>query len=281
MTVVPEMPSPYNSENNPLDYEKQAQFDALLRNTAESLELMTTPDSITYTTTGATFGKFSDCELNISHTITGDAHSGTVSFLHSEDRDQSFFLSHGNHANAAWKTTNAPTKLWSSGKLIQRIHQNWPLSDYDAADLPRLVALYSDTETPIEAKTVFDTLEHYTLRNETGVTSYSAQWSEYESSDTIDDDMTLAEFTIQHEGTPLQDDLRHIAVRFIIPTYTNGVTIPVECTVSSDELGIVDISATYPDPYTDATRIMQIPDYDRFYEVFRQVLERFAADKNA
>lgn len=282
MTVVPESPPPYNSDNHPLHEVLQTRFDSLLRSYAEQLEMFTKPDKLTLKTKDGQFGQFSDGEINISHNIINNAHNGSVfhtgsiSFLHPDDANRSFFVDHilsNDGRSTTWKDSSHKLR---GRKVLQMLHRNWPISD--TQDLDALMKVITSADGDAEPQYILDVAESYLARNQTGKREYGMHWEYTEAiSDFIGREYVDAvELDIICNG---DDNFRKVQVRYTTGYALNGDILPLECVITTDEFNNVSITASYPDGDTGVIRVKRIANYNELYKELDAVLEILTDEK--
>lgn len=280
MTTTHELSS-HDNDNQPIDVELQARFDSLLRSVAERLETFCTPNKVTFETKKATFGRFGDDSTTISHTITGDDHSGAISFTETEDGRQSFFARNQSKDGCIWVAGDG--RRYTGRKVLQTVERNWPISDdtFPRDTIRNLIHPSGDNadNTPdVSAQYIIDLLENYALRNQTGAYEYEMQWLYFDVTSESDDEVRdeSATFSLISDG---KDTLRQIETGVTINYSIDGIPVLLTCHIHSDEIGNVTVTADYPDPESRQPKPLVIKNHEGILTGLTSILEEMIKEK--
>lgn len=294
MTVQPEVPR-HNPDNEPLREELQARFDSLLRTSAEQLELFAAPDRATFITRDARFGRYGEDILDIEHTIESRQHYvigsdhknhrvvsrhhvGSVNYLHSEDKTKTFCANYpGNNTNQhLWRVSD---RQWYGEKLLQNLNENWPhYDDFDREDLKKRIF---DKDNRVESQYIFDTLETYALRNQTGARSYNLEWEYSEAVSNFIGQECVDSIALKISNQDLDSHGFHkITATHTMPYRLNGHLLELTTVITTDEFNNVSIESWYPHPETDKRCTKRIANYDEYLRELGESLEMLISEKS-
>ena len=290
MTANPELPSD-NGDQQSTNEALYAQFDALLRNTAEDLEIYCPTDETIFTTEDAVFGRFSDGSMTISHTVTKskrprdkgsvNKHSGFISYTSADDEEKNLTVDHEPRYGQLWQVCENGDFLFGRG-VLQKLDREWPIADDDAPKdaIRKLVNVQKDANgdmPDVAAEDLMEILENYTLRRDTGKHSYEMKWNYRDlNAGTVNGRMHEQAVTLSIICDQ-KDSLRQVdmSTTMTLP----GVTAPVTYYVHSDELGDVTVTAGILNIVTNRKEPYYVENLEDVFATSKRILQKLINDK--
>lgn len=282
MTSSHESPSPDNGEAL-LSEDLQRQYSKLLRDKAERLEAIGSPDAELIQTMRASFSQFGDGLISFAHATVDGEYSATILYVDPDHPEQGFFAEYqpktkkreGDVKRYPWEANNA--SRYSAGVVLQKIDRNWPMMYADSLPQDEVRDfIEKDTDpndgTEAPAQYIIGLLENSKISS-TGEKKYNKKWNTKSKATGYEKVVTLpslTEVTIRGEGP---DDLSRIDAETNITFYPFDIPTTLTCRIQCDEIDNVTVTASYVSPQTGETKVLPIQDHEGLLAIFSSTLD--------